>query len=1555
MEKKHQIKRYAGMMLLALFVVATVSCERDLFWVNDIDYDLKPVKLTVGFELPNYNSVTTRSLSPEDEHSVNNFYLMIFQNNPADPGSSKLVKRKLFYPYELADKSDFVGEEDTWVSVETKYNEDYSESGDINSSNGYVVMDDVEIDTSKGIYVFGFANILPLKSNNNDSEDPKSLTAKVLWKGELLTPYEVFEKDVDDAIKDDEFDTLQDLWDLQVQLNNLADYQVEQPIDSKQDDSLTETLLKTDIFNREYPNLLYSGAWSTWTKKMTGTDGKTHNYYENLSGFISPDIFASFLGGGQSYDLRNLGMIYLRSLVAHVKFKITFNEKNIKSFQPESWQIVHVPVRSHFLDRTQTANTALTENIAFGKTVPVKKMTQTEGHYEFDFYMYENQKQATDLDHIDYPDGFNYNYKKQIEGYYERFYGEDMETIPGITEAERALTKYWAITGFGYDRTKPDDDPANKQAKEYFRYAKRDLELKYPGSVGGELGNTVIKNDVPEYPYVSKKYIYSAPKATYVIIRGRINLNPETAEVYNLAGDVYRDEDGHIIDLKPVKLDIVDGYADVAYTIHLGYAGQKDADGNVILDPYNDFNIFRNTNYVYNVRIDGINSIVTSVIADIEVNSKIPPGDPDYEGKYRMKKQPGADGNVNLSMGKVYNLDAHYNQFNFMLTKSGLNDFYFEMHTPWNDINSTTDVHADIDYFKDKYGATWMTDYVTDQLYLRKYKNNPDFNWITFGPTKDQRGLFDDDTDFQSNEEDYVKARPTVKYDANSPTRWNLFDFMVSMDALSSVSAGTPPYDEDGISFKKRMNNVLWGVEEVSDYRAIQGTSQSLFECTVPNDKDYMVNYFKGSYTALPFLLDIRTYELKDIVKNGDVITALEQYQHIRDNYNYSRLNVVSQADERYWYRYKRAYYDEESDKYYAEENYIAFLRDTDPYFSTLQDSQVIRRMFYTAYIDEYYYSEPPYGYSWSKPYWTQFVNMPARYINFGYRANDGSETADTQYSTDKQSSLMTTEITMIQKSIQTFYSTTSNHVYALGLEHVNETHDPRWPDNKNSIGTSGLNHDDGWLNAKRYVVQNNGADWPHKLIDGKDTYYITDGSDYSVWDYYVSNKVWEGYGDGIDNTYYNNVTMRKRTPWVEIGESNRRSRVDDTPIYYAGAIRMCMNRNRDENGNGRIDEDELKWYLPASDQMDLASLCHFSLEDPLFNYNQFYSSNSEDPENKQRFPSEIATNLRAGNLYRYHYVTSDYMIYNSEEGMNSSSYTSGVGQAWASNPYEMRCVRNLNKEPYTDEGRPNNATPRSLDDSRVSDVVKVYTYRGRKGMDGISGTPEYDKGGGMINTFTMDALDDRSIRSLIYHSRELPSPHYLFSSTNLPYKKFQVARDNGKLLEILDVVGEASDKNQLKNIVEKSPCKHYYELEDQSDLGSWRAPNMAEMGLMLIELRTQKSLESNGNIKDYSDPLFLSGTSTCRPFSSTSWNFTGPWGRVIGFKYSNGWDAYSSDAWKIVNGKYQEDWSNHLDDYAPSVIASSNGFSFFVRCVKDLNVIETNKTYPGATSESFK
>lgn len=39
------------------------------------------------------------------------------------------------------------------------------------------------------------------------------------------------------------------------------------------------------------------------------------------------------------------------------------------------------------------------------------------------------------------------------------------------------------------------------------------------------------------------------------------------------------------------------------------------------------------------------------------------------------------------------------------------------------------------------------------------------------------------------------------------------------------------------------------------------------------------------------------------------------------------------------------------------------------------------------------------------------------------------------------------------------------------------------------------------------------------------------------------------------------------------------------TQDLYLSAYRACMSRNRDENGNGKIDADEIKWYLASVDQ----------------------------------------------------------------------------------------------------------------------------------------------------------------------------------------------------------------------------------------------------------------------------------------------------------------------------------------------------------------------------------
>lgn len=65
----------------------------------------------------------------------------------------------------------------------------------------------------------------------------------------------------------------------------------------------------------------------------------------------------------------------------------------------------------------------------------------------------------------------------------------------------------------------------------------------------------------------------------------------------------------------------------------------------------------------------------------------------------------------------------------------------------------------------------------------------------------------------------------------------------------------------------------------------------------------------------------------------------------------------------------------------------------------------------------------------------------------------------------------------------------------------------------------------------------------------------------------------WNGRASAISNNSGNNF-------YDDITKSAK-----GTQDLYLDAFQACMSRNRDENGNGRINTDEIKWYLAAVDQ----------------------------------------------------------------------------------------------------------------------------------------------------------------------------------------------------------------------------------------------------------------------------------------------------------------------------------------------------------------------------------
>ena len=1514
----HKIFRYAGKALMTAFMITTLSCERDLFLTGDEGrYSSRTVNLTIAYELPEHDqNAITRSIAANDEYKLNNFYLMVFGKKDGSEGYTCVYKHFYKDAEDTSDRMDFDSKKGEWKSIENKYNKDSgADPEDLNTTCGYVTVE-AEFIPEYGCYIYGFANVDPL---DGDTPPYSTVDAMAIDGVNRITPRAMLDK-----IK-----TIDELKAMKIEVTNL----------NPSTNEGGETIVAGGAVNRENPNLLYSGQWSTWLPKRWGEDGKKHIVFDEaaLTGQVTSAVLEKSRVGN-NYDLRSQGMIYLRTTIAHVRFNITYNNTVFKDFKPESWQVVHAPLHAYYIDDADHTRMNLSGEDNFGKTEPVKHMLHDEAIFSFDFYMMENIKRAMSTDEIDYTGSDKQGIINYYNGYFGRtvsdnqpYFGDDVSSTDYQPSKQKLI--YGTIYGGeGSSANQPEYFDGDDDVSVLVRYAKREMELKHTSDSSIDK-NQLILNKVSEgYNYESKKYVYSEPKATYVVIKGRLLIKDGADGLQNLLEPVY-DANGDLVgtQISGDDLSVKNAYADVTYTIHLGYA-KKAPEGEITnasqwaSQPYDpaDFSILRNAEYTYNIHIAGINSIITNVVSTRSLFKK----ENDDSELFRVKPQTNAEGNLSLSVNKVFDTDAHFNQFNFMLEKEGLSDFYFEIHTPWSVI-TTDDVKADIDRVKVAMGLGNIVDgvfvpgpdygtkygdfagglYKDENLYpaayaiYQNYVGNLDFTWFKFTPAYDQRGMFDEAWS-EIVEDGYAEDRKTVKYDSSSPTLWNLFDFMVSMDALINSDNPHPDYNENEVAIQKRINNTLYG-NDTGD----KASSTTVFECEV-DDANGDYEYTRATNNALPFLLDRETYQL---VQNGPGVTngtgpgtPAEQYAYLSTQYENNKDKSIGQTG--FYYKFKRPYQKVDG-TYWVEEDYIQYLKQTDSAtFGSNEQLGRIRRMFYTAYLDEYFYSEPPRGVTWpnDKPYWTQFVNKPSRYINFGYKVAGRDSEVGTQYSSDGQSSFIYSATTIIQPSIQTFYSTeaTADYTpkYALGVEHYNETYDPRWKDgiNTNTIKTTGLSHTDGWANAKQYVVYKDYPnDWPK--TDGK----------YTVWDTYVSETQYEDHNSiNKDKNNYripNNVTMRYKND-AEMTVNDRMGAgggLDNKLAYLAGAIRMCMNRNRDEDGNGKIDEDELKWYLPASDQMDMIALCHYSLSDPLFDHNKFFREGYSSDINHQRLPEEY---LRGQYLYKYHFVTSDYNIYASEEFMNASEYKTAT-ENYASHPYDMRCVRNLN------EGVNKVDMPDSYDD------VEIYTFK-RKGEDGNT-----------VSTFSIDKLDSYSTRRNIVISSELPL-HYSFSTDNLPYKHFQVATINARLIS--DVASRLTNR-VLKNILDLeplSPCHYYYE-QSTEEIGSWRAPNAAEMGLMLMELRTRTN--TSGLVPEISvddgGPLFFWTDGSYYPQSSTSWNFTGPWGRVLGFKNGgSGWDITHTNIHNL-----DDPWANK-PNYEEFSDQSTSPNKIFIRCVRDLS-----------------
>lgn len=199
----------------------------------------------------------------------------------------------------------------------------------------------------------------------------------------------------------------------------------------------------------------------------------------------------------------------------------------------------------------------------------------------------------------------------------------------------------------------------------------------------------------------------------------------------------------------------------------------------------------------------------------------------------------------------------------------------------------------------------------------------------------------------------------------------------------------------------------------------------------------------------------------------------------------------------------------------------------TEKYWS--EDTYNGKAYYYTiAYVNEYYYEDKMNAVGADKTaVLKQFINADDRTMSVilgpnVFESNDGHST---------YTDLTHGFFNISQRSIKTFYDLSVENPF--GIEQVEET-----------AATSDYKDDKSSRFDSDYDGEKSDTDNGYLNIPTR----FTDGS--SSWNSYVSNG------------FYQSVALSKNY-----------------------AVYQCLSRNRDENGNGKIDASEMKWYLPAVNQ----------------------------------------------------------------------------------------------------------------------------------------------------------------------------------------------------------------------------------------------------------------------------------------------------------------------------------------------------------------------------------
>lgn len=354
-----------------------------------------------------------------------------------------------------------------------------------------------------------------------------------------------------------------------------------------------------------------------------------------------------------------------------------------------------------------------------------------------------------------------------------------------------------------------------------------------------------------------------------------------------------------------------------------------------------------------------------------------------------------------------------------------------------------------------------------------------------------------------------------------------------------------------------------------------------------------------------------------------------------------------------------------------------------------------------TAFIDEYYYVTNPITKEYDPTLWKLVVNHPMRRMHI---------LASSGRSKDGKSSLVGSSFTIQQRSIQSIYAVheTADLQSAWGMEYTDDAYETGFAKYWKTEAFEDCGNDsstNGRLNTLKLwgIVNSDGTLNPEEKR--WDTYLNLNGTNETA-------QLWKPGDEG--NTYG----------------------YDYNYLRYS-----CLSRNRDNDGDGIIDPEEIRWYMASDLQLIGVFMGAYGIEGDARLYQKNAAEQAESDKDKWR-QHIVASNRTPGTTNSNLYAR----VIWAEEGITGSNL-SYKGSTDQTSRFSARCVRNLGY--HMEGGVRRDITLAVVDDPTVEPDPYIVMRRRHLDNDGeYSGT--YDNN--TYYEFDCSRINTASLREPVDH-----------------------------------------------------------------------------------------------------------------------------------------------------------------------------------------------------------